>query len=421
MPPVFRQQALAHASSPDVPTMPLKVVGRSDWLALGGAGIFIAAAIAWGFLGAVPTTVTGSGILLRKAGGTLAITAEDAGVVEAVLVDAGATVAKGQLVARLRLTASADRLAGAERRLAKLRDQQSQLAAYWSRDLPQQSANIDQERTAAQAALANANQAVDAAQSELTAAQQLTHDGLSTKVRLDQTRQGYFDAVGRRDQLALKLQELEVKLLTLTNQRDQAIGQADLAVVSAEAEAATLRDSLKEASGIVAPQAGRVTEIAVNPGDTVAANARLMVISHGDAALSALVYVPAAESEWMRPGMVARVAPGTVRPEEYGTALGSVTSVSLYPASEEAMRRLLNNDALVHDLVRSGPRLAIRIDLVGDPETPSGLKWSSGRGPNVPVGEGSLASVDVVVREQSPASLIIPALRRMLGISAAAT
>ncbi len=419
--PEFRQQAMAKASTSEMPAAPLKVVGRSEWLMLMGALLFTLSAGAWGFLGTVPTTVSGSGILLRKAGGTLAVTAQDRAVVEAVMVETGTEVTKGELIVRLRVAAGADKLAGAERKLGELRDQRDTLAAYWTQNFSEQSANIGVERAQALTALRNANQALDAAQSELTAAEKLNRDGLSTTPRLDQARQHYFDTVSARDQLNTKLQDLESSLLALRNKRDQALGDADLAVASAETEANTTRDSLREASMVLAPASGKVTEVAVNTSDHVTADARLLVISHGDTALSALIYMPAAELEWLRPGMEARIAPGTVRPEEYGTALGGVVSVSPYPASEEAMRRFLNNDALVRDLVKAGPRTAIRIDLVSDASTPSGLRWSSGNGPNVLVSEGSLASAEVVVRLQSPASLIIPALRRLTGITAAAS
>ncbi|MEJ2229208.1 MAG: hypothetical protein P8Y67_13480 [Alphaproteobacteria bacterium] len=55
-----------------------------------------------------------------------------------------------------------------------------------------------------------------------------------------------------------------------------------------------------------------------------------------------------------------------------------------------------------------------------DPHHRAPLIWSSGRGPNTHIHEGTLASAGVVIRERSPASLIIPALRRFLGISAQA-
>jgi HlyD family secretion protein len=418
---LFRQQAMAKVFSSEVPAAPLKVVGRSDWLMLIGAMAFTVVAVVWGFLGAVPTTVNGTGILLRKAGGTLAITAEGRGVVEAVLVETGAEVTKGQLIARLRVTGGEDKLTSAERKLSLLSRERDRLTSYWKENFPQQNADIDADRTATQSSLANANQAADAAKRELDAAAKLFRDGLTTKAHVDEVQQGYFNAVNQRDQLSAKLRDLDTKFLAVKNARDQALSQADLSVESAKADLAAIRDGLEEAMKVYAPSAGKVTEVAVNTGDYVAADTKLLVISYGASTLSALVYVPAAEVEWLQPGMVAHIAPGTVRPEEYGTALGNVVSVSPYPASEQAMARFLNNDNLVHSLVQSGPRNEIRIDLASDPATPSGLKWSSGRGPNVLVSEGSLTSADIVIRKQSPASLIIPALRRLLGVSAAAS
>lgn len=417
---IFRQQAMEHASSPEGLTAPLKVTGRAEWLALAGAAIAVLAAVTWGFAGSVPTTIAGSGILLRKAGGTLAVTAAESGVVAALSVEAGAEVKKGQTVAQLRLIASEARLAAALHKLETLRKQRDELAAYWNKYLPEQQAQIGAERSLTQEALRNAEEIAAAARFEFDAISTLNRDGLVAKPRLDQTRQAYFGALSRCDDLKIKLQGLEARLLALGNQRDQALDGVNLAIVTAEGEAATARETLHAAAMLIAPQSGIVTEIAVNIGDNVAADTRLVTISYGEPALSAVIYVPATTVEWLRPGMQARVIPGTVRPEEYGTALGTVASVSAFPASEPSMRRLINNDALVRSIMQAGPLLAVRIDLDRDPSTPSGLKWSSGRGPNAAVNEGSLAAAAITVREQPPASLIIPALRRLLGISAQA-
>ncbi len=327
---------------------------------------------------------------------------------------------KGQVVARLRLTAGRDRLVAAERKLSSLRQQRAQLVTYWAKYLPAQQASIELQRSTTQKILQDANESVTAAKSELDATQTLFNGGLTTKTRLDQVRQNYFEAVARRDDLAVKAKGLDSQTMALTSQRDQALNQIDLSIIEAESDVTSARDTLDEARTVIALETGRVTEIEVNPGDNITADTHILTISYGDPALSAVIYIPATSGESIKPGMVARIMPSTVRTDEYGTVIGQVVSVSPYPASQASIQRQLNDTDLARDFLQSGPRIEVRVDLASDPSTPSGLKWSSGRGPSTLVREGALAGADVTVREQPPASLVIPALRRLLGLSSSA-
>ena len=60
--------------------------------------------------------------------------------------------------------------------------------------------------------------------------------------------------------------------------------------------------------------------------------------------------------------------------------------------------------------------IAFGVALERDPSTPSGFAWTSGRGPDQAIETGTLASAKVSIREDAPAVLIVPAVRRLLGI-----
>jgi HlyD family secretion protein len=415
---LFRQQAEASANSPEGLEMPLKVVGRSEWIGLIGAGIIILAAVLWGFLGTVETTVTGKGILLRQAGGTLAVTAPEKATVTALLVEPGAEVKQGQVLARLHLLDGQERVTSAEQKLNALRKQRKELASYWDKYLKEQQASLNLERSATRQALDNAEAALKAARTEFKGVKKLKSEALTTDANFDRLQQNYYNAINHRDDLRIKMQGLDARRLALVNQRDQALNTIDLSIIEANGNLASARKMLDAGSTIVAPKSGRVTALAANTGDNLNADDQLLTISYGDPALSAVIYVPASSVEWLRLGARVHVTPGTVHPEEYGTVLGTVATVAGYPVTKRAMRRRLNNDTLADDLLRDGPLLAVNINLARDADTPSKLKWSSGRGPNTQIHEGTLASAGIVIHERSPASLIIPALRRFLGIRA---
>ena len=133
-----------------------------------------------------------------------------------------------------------------------------------------------------------------------------------------------------------------------------------------------------------------------------------------DAPLQAVIYVPT-EGKRIEAGMTARVSPVTVRREEFGFMIGDVDFVSPQPATPAGMQRTLGNPILVQQLSGFGAPFLVRVDLQADPSTPSGFRWSSSEGPPRAVESGTAVSVEVVVEEQRPISLVIPLIRSALG------
>jgi len=60
------------------------------------------------------------------------------------------------------------------------------------------------------------------------------------------------------------------------------------------------------------------------------------------------------------------------------------------------------------DLLKSGAPFEVEIGLETDPASPSGYLWSSGRGPDISIDVGTMASADVVVGKRRVISLALP-------------
>jgi HlyD family secretion protein len=54
--------------------------------------------------------------------------------------------------------------------------------------------------------------------------------------------------------------------------------------------------------------------------------------------------------------------------------------------------------------------------VVLDKQTPSGFAWWGGQGPPYSVTRGTRVAVDVIVERQAPITLVIPAMRHLLGL-----
>lgn len=99
---LFRKVSLKRLSSPDQLDELIKVTSPRAWLYLIAIGCILFSAIAWGFLGSLPTKIDGQGILLNN-GGVSSIEHHASGRVIDVRFKLGDMVKKGDVVARIEL------------------------------------------------------------------------------------------------------------------------------------------------------------------------------------------------------------------------------------------------------------------------------------------------------------------------------
>jgi len=188
-------------------------------------------------------------------------------------------------------------------------------------------------------------------------------------------------------------------------------------VASVQDEITQLEHLLQDSQSIVSPYTGRVLELMLDPGNLVAPGSRILTLETLEAPVDAMIYIPAQEGKRVRPGMQARVSPSTIRVEEYGSILGTVKSVADFPATPEGLARTLRNANLVEALGKSAP-IEVVVSLMVDPKTASGYRWSSSKGPPVPVYTGTLCSASVEVAAKRPAEYVLPFLKQLLGTTA---
>ncbi len=412
---IFRKVALERLSSPEQLDQLLQVTEPRGWLALSGLGALILSALAWGVFGSIPTEARGEGILLRR-GGVSSLVAAEAGQVEELLVGVGDVIASGQVVARIRqeellrqIQDSRDRLAAARTEYRDLLRYAGEQERLRERDLAQQRANL--ERT-----IGALLREVELARERVGVEQQLLADGLITKQTLLASEQRLNETQDRLATVRLDLNGLELKRLEAEQQVEQQLDARAAAVRDLELELRERQARLGETARVTAPRAGRVLELLVDRGDVVSPGTPLLHLELVSEELMAALFVPAETGKRVRPGMAVRVAPSTVKREEYGAMLGKVVWASDFPSTARGMTRLLGNEALVQRLMEQGPLIQVNIALERDAKTPTGYRWSSSTGPSVDITSGTLAQGDVVVREERPIRLLLPTVREKLGL-----
>ena len=132
--------------------------------------------------------------------------------------------------------------------------------------------------------------------------------------------------------------------------------------------------------------------------------------------MQAVLFIPAGDGKKVSVGMQVQISPSTVKPEEFGFMLGQVKSVSLFPSTPEGMQRVLRNDQLVKELAQRGSPIEVVTDLLLDPTTRSGFKWSSPQGPPLGIFSGTLCTGSIVVDRKRPVEYVIPKIKETFGI-----
>lgn len=181
-------------------------------------------------------------------------------------------------------------------------------------------------------------------------------------------------------------------------------------------EAAQYQDQL-ESCTVRASVAGKVCDVSVVPGSAVNQGSELLKLQQGDQKENQVVcYVPLNSGKKITEGMEVLVYPTTVNKQEYGHMKAVVKSVDSYVTSPENLRIQLGNDSLVEAFLKDGPVVAVSCELLKDGETSSGYYWSSSKGKDLAVAEGTLVEASVVIEEKAPITMLIPYIKEKMTI-----
>jgi HlyD family secretion protein len=411
---IFRKVALERLSSPEQLDQLLQVTDPKGWLALGALGLLLLTSVGWGVFGSIPTEARGEGILLRRGGVTSVVAAEN-GQVEEILVSVGDVIEKGQVVARIRQEELLRQIQDSRERIADARAKYQDLMRYAGeqghlrdRDLAQQRANLQQSLRALE-------RQAELIRQRIASERDLLKDGLITKQTLLASEQSLNTVQDQIASARLELNGLDLKRVESEQQVDQQLQSREAEIRDLDIELRERQARLGETSRVVANRAGRILELLVDRGDVVSPGTPLLNLEVVSEDLMAVLFVPATAGKRIEPGMAVRISPSTVKREEFGSILGRVTWAAEYPSTSRGMIRLLGNEALVERLMKEGPPIQVNVALERNASTPSGFRWSSSTGPSVKISSGTLATGDVIVRQEAPVNLLIPKVREKLG------
>ncbi|HEY7789132.1 MAG TPA: NHLP bacteriocin system secretion protein [Vicinamibacterales bacterium] len=414
---LFRPAALERLQSPEQLDQLMEVTKPFSWVALAVLCALLALAVVWSLFGTIPTKVNASGILIRT-GGVYNISGLAGGPVAAVLVKEGDSVHVGEVVARIEQPDLSRQVDNLQAQLAELERQHQQLTSYTAQDAALRTDTTALRRQQLQATIDFAQRQIKALQAQLTSQQALLDRGLTTRSVVMQTQSSIFTTQDQLESARNALQQLSLTQLTTRSDHERQIASSELTINDAKRRLVLAQQQLDRASIVASPYAGRILELKVRQGDIVAPGAPLASLQSDDSSgtLQALIYVSAHDGKNVETGMDVQISPSSAPKEEYGFIRGKVTYVSQFPATPEAMVRVLGNTSLAQMLGAQGSPFAVYAELERRPGSPDGFAWSSSKGEALTVNSGSPCSALITVLNQRPIELVIPLLKEYSGL-----
>jgi HlyD family secretion protein len=415
MPELFRKKALEKLRSPEQLDQLLRITSTRSWLALLGVVIIVVTAILWGIYGRVATKVAGIGIFL-DAGGVFDVVATGEGRLVDIKVGINDRVRTGQVVATLVTPDLAEQVAVKEAQLAALINDSKKLEQALKAETKTKKKVLQKQRENTLEEIKVQQESLKFYEEQIDAYTELYKKGLVLKRQVISLQLKRDETLLQMAQARNQLGKISTEELAIDEDVREQLFKSQFQIDNVKGEVDVLREKAKQTVEVVSKFAGTVVGIQGSVGKIVGQGQSILSVELTDSTIGVDLYVKAFQGKKVRPNMIMQITPSTVKRDEYGFMLAKVTYVSDFPETSQSMMRVLDNQDLVDSLLKQGPLTSIKGELITDPSTKSGFKWSSRKGKSITITTGTLGQGEVVVREQAPIVLVIPLLKRFLGV-----
>ncbi|MDD4869906.1 MAG: NHLP bacteriocin system secretion protein [Kiritimatiellae bacterium] len=416
---LFREKALKNLSVVDDVNILVQITSPKGWIALAAVGGLLVCALAWGIWGRIPVRVNGQGILM-KADGLFRIITQNPGKVQNIFFREGESVHNGQVVALLEQPDLAEKVKNARLAVLDLETKYNQTKFFETENLRLGKESLTQQRSIQERSIVIQQNLQNMLAKRLADEKKLADEGLITRQQCINTQQELDNAGQEISNIKNKLHQLEIQQLQLTNQQKQELTDLENRINESKRALSELERAFRDASQVISTRSGVVTEVTASEGGSIERGSPLMTIAQTGRNMDnmkAVLYFSAADGKRIKTTMKMKVAPASIKPEDYGYMLGLVTHVSMFPASRQGMMQIFANDDMVAAMFANGPPIEVHAELVMAANTPSGFMWSSGKGPNTKILVGTICSGSAIVEEKRPIELVIPYIKRkVLGV-----
>lgn len=171
---------------------------------------------------------------------------------------------------------------------------------------------------------------------------------------------------------------------------------------------AELEDDAGARYRVQAPADGTVIELTAQVGAFADAGRPLAILQESGQNLLAIALVPVASLGDLSIGQPALISPATQPASQYGYARGVVSSIASIPMSQARIDQLTGDLSGFAALqAPDTPVVEVHVALTPDPSTASGLSWTQGQGPAIPLIGGTPWTGEAITGESAPISKLL--------------
>lgn len=414
---LFRQVALERLSSPEQIDRLVEVTSARGWTALLGIGIIITMSVVWGIFGSIPTKVNGEGILIKK-GGLSTLYSSASGTVSELYIANGDVIKEGDVIARLIKPEYLDRIRQNEEELENIEIKYQHFKYNGEHDLNLQLGIHKDKKNELKQNLALLQKSAQNLSKQLGNYTNLYKEGLLTEQSTIEVRQKLNDVLNQIDMTENAIMHQNIQAFKDKRTYEQKLEEYEYQVTLAKQKLEISKRELKMTSEILSTYDGKVVELGIEKGGLVHAGSKVLTVENAAEGkdLQAIFFVPAVMGKQIQTRMDVQISPSITKREEFGFIKGKVLMVSEFPATAEGIKNIIDNDKLVAHFLESGTPLVVYAQLSKSDATPSGFEWSSSKGPPLVITSGTFCSTSVAVQSQAPISLVLPILKKTIGL-----
>ncbi len=384
------------------------VISFRAWIGLGALAIIFVAVLIWAFFGSITLNVEGRGISLTL-GGVLNIPSLLNGQITEIYVEKGQTVKKGTPLVKIYDYKLEIELKTATEKMNSLKKDLISARKIAQAEDKVRKEGIRQNIEALKYAINKRQDQLPFLKKDLEAKQKLYKEGLVSASQKEQ-------AVRNLMEENIRIEDLEAKIASLNADLEKSYKSDEL-----KSYERLYRDSADDVQrlkaknvyqDITSPFNGRILELQTKSGEEVKEGQPIVWLEKENTKAKNLrffCFVPAEMGNRVKKGMTATLQLFNVDPQKQGYLMGTVDEISLYPVTALYIYSMVQSKDLVEFLTNKQPALIeVVVSPIPDPESYSGFRWTSGKGPQIKVHSGLLSFVKIAVEKRKPISYVFP-------------
>ena len=416
--PFFRKSALEKLSTPEKLDQLIKVTGPKAWIALVTIIVAIFTAVIWSFMGTVKTKLDVVGVVLG--GDVHEVVATAQGQLIDLKIAIGNKVKKGDVIATIRQPELFQQIEEAKVVLSDRKFEMEKLMSYGNQGAQLQGQIISQSRVSIAGEIESEKKKIAFLNNQLESENILLEKSLITKSQVANTKQQIEASKNTIERLKGQIVETSSQQNNLGFDIQQKVTLQRQRIAEAERNLQFLTEKYDNQRNVKSPYDGEVVEVLTDAGIVVSAGSPLFklknILNTKQSQLRGILYIPSKDGKKIKKGMEALIVPSTVQPEEYGFIKAKVTYVSDFPITQQGMLTSVKNDQLTKQLLVAGPLFEVYVDFEKDPVSYSGYKWTSAKGPDIFLKEGTSCLGKITIKREPPVTLVVPAFKKFFDL-----